>query len=67
MQLDVRLPMGALFSILGAMVCIYGMAESHGPDVRWGAAMFVFGLICLLLTWLSARKAKAAPEEPPKG
>ena len=64
MQLDVRLPMGALFSILGALVCGYGLAKSYFIDVRWGGAMLLFGLFCLCLTWFAARRARNASVEP---
>jgi len=64
MQLDVRLPMGALFCILGGLVLFYGLLKSLLIDIRWGAAMLVFGLVCLFLCWSAAKKAKDAPVEP---
>lgn len=49
MSLDVRLPMGALFSILGAMVMVYGLVNSYPIDVHWGGAMLLFGAVCTAL------------------
>jgi len=66
MGLDVRLPMGALFSILGAMVMVYGLSNSYSADVRWGGAMLLFGIACLALAshaMAVARKDAAAVKE----
>lgn len=56
MGLDIRLPMGAMFAILGAMLALYGLfsdpeiyARSLGYNVNlwWGLALFIFGLVFL--------------------
>ena len=61
MQLDIRLPIGALFSLLGVLLVIAGlMADAHhlerslGHNVNlwWGIVVLVFGLWML---WLSRR------------
>ncbi len=58
MTLDVRLPIGALFSLLGALLAAYGAATYGAPgtaptgvpiDLVWGAALLVFGLALLAL------------------
>jgi hypothetical protein len=62
MNLDVRLPMGSLFSILGAMVLIYGLVNSLRLDIEWGGAMLVFGVICLGLALHAMNsKGKSTP------
>jgi len=64
MQLDVRIPMGWLFLLLGLILCGYGIAanpaiyaeHSLGRNVNllWGAVFVLFGAVTLLL----ARKKK---------
>ncbi len=72
MSLDVRLPMGALFIILGGMVMVYGLSNSYPIDVHWGGAMLLFGAVCTALALITMhvnRKSVAfAPvTEPVKG
>jgi hypothetical protein len=64
MNFDLRLPLGLLFSLFGAMLVIYGAvsdpaiyAISLGTNVNldWGLVLFVFGLLMLWLA-LAARR-----------
>lgn len=65
MNLDVRLPLGLLFLILGLILAIYGVAadpqiyatHSLGQNInlRWGIIFALFGAVVLFL----ARKKKA--------
>lgn len=70
-SLDIRLPMGLMFCIIGAMIAIYGMMtqgdvmyqqHSLGINVNlcWGSALFLFGLIMLALVWWAAASQKKA-------
>ncbi len=53
MGLDIRIPLGMLFTIVGAMLAVFGAvtrgsaiyASSMGVDVNlaWGAVMLLFG------------------------
>lgn len=63
MDLDLRLPIGLMFTVLGAVVAVFGLAGS--PEVyqrslgininlTWGSVMLVFGLVML---WLGRRRA----------
>ena len=62
MQLDIRLPMGLLFLILGIILVVYGFvsdpaiyaAHSLGQNVNllWGAIFAVFGAV---MVWLAKR------------
>ena len=61
---DLRLPLGWLFAILGALIVFAGfgaqvtsegMSVVPNIDFLWGAVMIGFGLICL---WLTRRHAK---------
>ena len=71
-MLDLRLPMGLMFSLVGAMLTLYGLFTWGGEQYKtrsldinvnlwWGLALLAFGLIMLAL----ARWAAAA-EEPGK-
>lgn len=59
MGLDIRLPIGLLFTVLGAVLTVYGFfanraiyARSLGYNVNlvWGAVLLVFGIILLVLS-----------------
>jgi hypothetical protein len=61
---DLRLPLGWLFVVLGALIICggfgaqvtsEGMSVGWNIDFVWGAVMVGFGLICL---WLARRYAK---------
>lgn len=60
MGLDIRIPLGLIFLITGAMMSIYGLITRGNPaiyeksmginlNLTWGAIMFVFGLIMFLV------------------
>lgn len=70
--LDVRLPIGGLFTALGLLLTGYGLAtagdESHyarslsvNINLWWGLVMLVFGLTLLAAVWLSRRRPAARP------
>jgi hypothetical protein len=56
MKLDLRLPIGLMFTILGAILVVYGLvsggatyARSLGINVNlwWGLVLLAFGLVML--------------------
>jgi membrane protein implicated in regulation of membrane protease activity len=58
MGLDIRLPIGMMFSLLGALLVIYGLATGSDADMYkssldlninlwWGLVLFVFGAVML--------------------
>lgn len=60
MGLDIRLPIGLLFSALALVLIIYGAisdpsiyARSLGINVNliWGCVLLVFGLAMLVASW----------------
>ena len=68
MGLDIRLPIGLMFTLLGAMLAIYGMVADpaiyerslgHNVNLVWGIVLFVFGMVLLFMT----RKRGAATEK----
>ncbi len=59
MGLDIRLPLGLLFTILGVLLAGYGLLADPAIHVRslgmnvnlwWGLAMLVFGAVMLFLS-----------------
>ena len=61
MRLDIRLPIGALFLLLGTLLLAYGLFGDAPPphgggstviNLVWGAVMAAFGLGMLLLARL---------------
>lgn len=69
MGLDIRLPIGMMFSLLGALLALYGVTTGSDSDMYkssldmninlwWGLVLFVFGAVMLffaLLTRFSKR------------
>lgn len=64
MQLDVRLPMGLLFLILGIILTVYGFVSDpviyerslgQNLNLRWGVIFALFGAVTLFL----ARRKKS--------
>ena len=58
MGLDIRLPIGLMFTLFGLLLVVYGLASnkeiyqrSLGINVNlgWGAVLLVFGVVMLLL------------------
>jgi hypothetical protein len=58
-MLDIRMPIGLMFVILGVLLAAYGatqpassyaMALGYNLDVYWGAAMAIFG--GLMFAWM---------------
>ena len=58
MNLDIRLPIGLTFGIIGAILVVFGLVSdpkiyerSLGINVNliWGVVLAVSGLVCLLL------------------
>jgi hypothetical protein len=58
MNLDLRIPMGMMFSMTGAVLMAFGLAVRNraggtfssaavGPNLVWGVVLLVFGMIVL--------------------
>jgi hypothetical protein len=67
MHLDVRLPIGLMFLIIGVILSIYGLTT--GPELYrrslninvnllWGVVQTAFGAIMLYMAWRASRKQK---------
>ena len=64
--LDVRLPIGGLFTVVGALLAGYGLRTAGEPalyarslginmNLWWGGAMLLFGLVLLGIAWRRGR------------
>ena len=71
MKLDLRIPLGLMFAIVGLILSIFGAItrgsaiyrQSAGMDINliWGLVMLVFGVTMFLL----GRRADKRPKLPP--
>lgn len=62
MGLDIRVPIGLMFSIMGAILVVFGLvsnpeiykAHSLGININliWGSFILMFGLAMLLFAWV---------------
>ena len=73
MGLDIRLPIGLMFSLFGLLLVAYGAfgdksiyQRSLGININliWGAVLLVFGIVMLLLGRRGTAKAEPADESP---
>ncbi len=71
MEVDIRLPMGFMFSILGLLLVVFGIFTAADPALYnrslginvnlWsGALMLAFGLLMLLMAFRARKSAKKA-------
>ena len=68
MHLDLRLPIGWMFSLVGLMLTVYGYlsdeaiyAKSLGLNVNvwWGTVLIGFGIAMLGLAWRAAARDRS--------
>jgi hypothetical protein len=73
MGLDIRLPMGAFFSLIGAMLAVYGAfadraiyerSLGYNVNLSWGLAILVFGVWLLYLSRRGTAAARPAELDP---
>ena len=76
MGIDIRLPLGILFLLLGSILVIYGVAsdrslygQSLGINVNlyWGVVLLAFGALMFALSRRGARtaaRAESIPQSP---
>jgi len=71
MQLDIRIPIGALFTLLGLILTAYGLVSDpamytrslgHNVNLWWGLVMLAFGIVVLLLARAGAGRAPRAAD-----
>jgi drug/metabolite transporter (DMT)-like permease len=65
MGLDIRLPIGLLFSLIGILLVAFGALSNKAIYMRslnyninliWGAALLFFGLVMLAFGYLGPRR-----------
>ncbi|HKT06620.1 MAG TPA: hypothetical protein VJR24_01895 [Gemmatimonadaceae bacterium] len=72
MRLDIRFPIGGLFTVLGVLVAGYGLVTRADTalyerslfvniNLIWGIVMIVFGLAMLGLAWHRLRQERGTP------
>ena len=69
MGLDIRIPIGLMFAIIGAVMVVYGLFTGSDPmyarslgmniNISWGAFLAVFGGVML---FFARKAAKAQPK-----
>lgn len=74
MGLDIRYPIGFIFSLIGIMLTIFGLATGSDAEMYrksldininlWtGLGMLIFGGFMIILAYLSAKKKAGNKEE----
>jgi hypothetical protein len=64
MNLDIRVPIGLLFTLLGVVLCGWGLVSDSAiyqrslginVNLNWGSAMLAFGAAMLYYGWKASR------------
>ena len=74
MGLDIRWPIGLMFSLVGAMLVVYGIITSSNAEIYkrsldlnvnlyWGFVLLGFGGAMLILAWRGSAKLKREAAE----
>lgn len=68
MNLDIRVPIGAMFSLMGLVLSIYGLITSGGEmyaksfginmNLYWGGAMLLFGILMFVFGFKAQSASK---------
>ncbi|HET7231253.1 MAG TPA: hypothetical protein VFJ16_14690 [Longimicrobium sp.] len=73
MNLDIRLPLGGLFTLLGLLLTGYGLVADraiyerslgHNVNLGWGIVVLLFGVIFLYLGRKGTSSVEPAASEP---
>ena len=73
MQLDIRLPIGLMFTLLGTLLAVFGLIGDQSVfqrslginvDLWWGLVMLVFGGVMFVLGRRGTATARLAEESP---
>jgi hypothetical protein len=73
MRLDIRIPLGLLFMILGALLAIFGAISDPrlyersiniNLNLWWGSVLVAFGVLMLVLGYLGQTRAKKEAGSP---
>jgi hypothetical protein len=68
MSLDIRIPIGLMFSIIGVILAVFGLVsnpriyEIHSLGINvnlgWGCVLLAFGLFMLMLAYVAHERSK---------
>lgn len=74
MGLDIRWPIGLMFSLVGAMLVIFGLVTGSSDlykrsldinvNLYWGLLLLVFGAFMLIMAWRGGKKEQET--QPPQ-
>ncbi len=72
MQLDIRLPIGLMFSVLGILLFVVGLfaggqstqSQQTSVNLWWGVVMFLFGIVMFVLGRRGTASARLTEESP---
>jgi hypothetical protein len=75
MNLDLRLPMGLMFSFVGIILTGFGLATNHdaalyakslgiNANLWWGIVLLIFGMIMFQLGRRGQKRLASLPPEP---
>jgi hypothetical protein len=75
MSLDIRIPIGSMFLIIGAILAVLGLAtgkstiykiHSLGINVNlgWGCVLMAFGLFMLTMAYVAWKRSKERRDGP---
>jgi protein-S-isoprenylcysteine O-methyltransferase Ste14 len=74
MGLDIRWPIGLMFSLIGLLLVLYGLITGSNTEIYsrslnlnvnlyWGLLLVVFGGLMLFFAWRDSSKAKSTGTE----
>jgi hypothetical protein len=75
MGLDIRLPIGAMFSVFGLLLVVYGFISDKAiyqrslglnVNLEWGAVLLIFGFVMLLLGRRGTKTVSREESDPPR-
>ncbi|HWG18957.1 MAG TPA: hypothetical protein VG225_00420 [Terracidiphilus sp.] len=75
MNLDLRIPMGLMFSLVGAILTAFGLATNGNADLYarslginanlwWGLVLLAFGMTMFVLGRRGQKRLAALPPQP---
>ena len=67
-MLDIRIPIGLMFSILGAILAVYGLVSDpkiyvvhsfvRNVNLAWGCVLLAFGIFMLMMAYVASKRSK---------
>ena len=67
-MLDIRIPIGLMFSILGVILVVFGLVSGQriyvvhsfkiNVNLAWGCVLLAFGIFMLMMAYVASQRAK---------